>query len=97
MKKAVNGVRRRRLFLDKSVKPLSSAVSCMPMLICFHFLMNYYNKAKTVVNVLLDIKSLSHQEEINLYPVDNTTGFRGFRNSYPINYPVDSAVIGLNN
>ena len=48
------------LFLDKFVKPLSSAVSCMTMLICFHFWMNYYNKAKTVVNVLLDIKSLSH-------------------------------------
>ena len=60
MKTAVNGVRRRRLFLDKSVKPLSSAVSFMPMLICFHFWMNYYDTTKTVVNVLLDIKSLSH-------------------------------------
>ena len=56
--------------------------------------MNYYNKAKTVVNVLLDIKSLSHWEEINSYPVDNTIGFP---NTYPINYPVDSAVVGLNN
>ena len=56
--------------------------------------MNYYDTTKTVVNVLLDIKSLSHQEQINLYPVDNTIGFP---NAYPINYPVDSAVIGLNN
>ena len=54
--------------------------------------MNYYNKAKTFFNVLLDIKSLSHKEQINLYPVDNTIGFS---NTYPINYPVDSAVIGL--
>ena len=55
------------------------------MLICFHFWMNYYDTTKTVVNVLLDIKSLSHQEEINLYPVDNTIGFP---NTYPI-YPVE--------
>ena len=84
MKKAVNGVRRRRLFLDKSVKPLSSAVSFMPMLICFHFWMNYYNKAKTVVNVLLDIKSLVTKKKLTsiqwitqlVFPILTTSRYR---------------------
>ena len=59
MKTAVNGVRRWRLFLDKSVKPLSSAVSFMPMLL-FSFLDELLDTTETVVNVLLDLKSLSH-------------------------------------